>query len=63
MREEFSTPRGYDCPVPAELAERVESAEETQQLSGDFQRTIEDLFRDLYFGLSATLAHAAGVNS
>ena len=63
MREEFRARRGYDLtPFLATFAKRtVGSAEESKRFAADFKRTIADLYRDVYFGVSAQLVHAAGL--
>ena len=63
MREEFQTRRGYDLtPFLATFAKRtVGSAEESKRFAADFKRTIADLYRDVDFGVSAKLAHEAGL--
>ena len=63
MREEFRARRGYDLtPFLATFAKRtVGSAEESKRFAADFKRTVADLYRDVYFGVSAQIAHAAGL--
>ena len=63
MREEFRSRRGYDLtPFLAKFAKRVVGSEaETKKFAADFDRTIKDLYREVDFGLSAKLAHEAGV--
>ena len=63
MREEFRSRRGYDLtPFLPKFAKRVVGSDaETRKFSGDFDRTVKDLYRDVDFGLSATLAHEAGL--
>ncbi len=63
MREEFRARRGYDLtPFLATFAKRtVGSDAETRKFRGDFGRTVKDLYRDVYFGVSAKLAHEAGL--
>ena len=34
---------------------------ETHRFQGDFDRTVKDLYRDVDFGVSAQMAHAAGL--
>ena len=63
MREEFRARRGYDLtPFLATFAKRtVGSADESKRFAADFKRTIADLYRDVYFGGGAKLAHEAGL--
>ena len=63
MREEFRARWGYDLtPFLATFAKRtVGSAEESKRFAADFKRTIADLYRDVDFGVSAKLAHEAGL--
>jgi hypothetical protein len=63
MREEFQARRGYDLtPFLATLAKRqIGSAEETKKFQEDFQQTIHDLYRDVYFATIQRECHAAGL--
>ena len=63
MREEFQTRRGYDVRpwLPVLAGRVVGSATETAKFKDDFQRTIEDLYRDCYWATPGPLAHAAGM--
>ena len=63
MREEFRARRGYELtPFLATFAKRtVGSAEESKRFAADFKRTVADLYRDVDFGVSAKLAHEAGL--
>ena len=63
MRQEFQARRGYDLtPFLATLAKRqVGSAEETKKIQSDFQQTIHDLYRDVYFATIQRECHAAGL--
>jgi hypothetical protein len=63
MREEFQTRRGYDLtPFLPVLAKRqIGSAPETKRFQTDFQQTIRDLYRDVYFATIQRECHAAGM--
>jgi hypothetical protein len=63
MREEFQARRGYDLtPFLATLARRqIGSAAETKNSQNDFQQTIHDLYRDVYFATIQRECHAAGL--
>ena len=63
MREEFQTRRGYDLtPFLATLAKRqIGDAAQTQKFREDFQRTIHDLYRDVYFATIRRECHSAGL--
>jgi hypothetical protein len=63
MREEFSSRRGYDMtPFLGTFANRlIGSPEETGKFKDDFSRTIKDLYRDIDFGVTEKVAHAAGL--
>jgi hypothetical protein len=63
MREEFQTRRGYDLtPFLATLANRqIGDAAQTQKFQADFQRTVHDLYRDVYFATIQRECHAAGL--
>jgi hypothetical protein len=63
MREEFLSRRGYDMtPYLATFANRlIGSPEETGKFKDDFSRTIKDLYRDIDFGVTEKVAHAAGL--
>jgi hypothetical protein len=64
MCEEFQTRRGYDLtPFLATLAKRqIGDAAQTKQFQDDFQRTIHDLYRDVYFATIRRECHAAGLD-
>ncbi len=61
MREEFTARRGYDLtPFLATFAGRtVGSPADTAKFKADFNRTIEDLYRDVYFPTVQRMLHAA----
>ncbi len=61
MRAEFSTRRGYDLtPFLATLAKRtVGSEDETKKFRADFDATIKDLYRDVYFATISRLLREA----
>lgn len=61
MREEFKTRRGYELtPYLLTFAKRtVENDAKTKQFQADFERTIKDLYRDIYFPTIARLLHEA----
>lgn len=61
MREEFLARRGYDLlPYLATFAGRtIEGIEQTETFKSDFQKTVEDLFRDVYFTTIAEKLKAA----
>jgi hypothetical protein len=63
MREEFQARRGYDLtPFLATLAKRqIGDAAQTKKFSDDFQRTIHDLYRDVYFATIQRECHTAGL--
>jgi hypothetical protein len=63
MKEEFLARRGYDVtPWLLVLAGRtVGDAAQTARFKKDFDRTVEDLFRDCYWATPGPLAHEAGV--
>lgn len=63
MREQFNTRRGYDLiPWLPVLAGRVVAgAAQTSAFKKDFKRTIEDLYRDHYWGTLPQLVHEAGL--
>jgi hypothetical protein len=63
MREEFRDRRGYDLTtfLPILAGRLVGSEAETAKFKQDFQRTIEDLYRDCYWATPGPLAHAAGM--
>jgi hypothetical protein len=63
MRAEFSSRRGYDLtPFLATFAKRtIGSDEETGKFRADFDATIKDLYRDVYFGTIARLLREAGL--
>jgi hypothetical protein len=63
MREEFQTRRGYDLtPFLATLAKRqIGDAARTQKFQEDFERTIHDLYRDVYFATIQRECHSAGL--
>ena len=63
MREEFQTRRGYDLTkfLPILAKRTVGSAAETKKFNDDFKRTIQDLYRDVYFSVIAEKLHAAGL--
>jgi len=63
MREEFQTRRGYDLtPFLATLAKRqIGSGAETKKFQDDFQQTIHDLYRDVYFATSQRECRAEGL--
>ncbi len=64
MRSEFKNRRGYDLlPFLATFAKRtVSSKEETKKFQKDFYRTIEELYRDVYFTLSKKILNEAGLD-
>lgn len=55
MREEFATRRGYELkPFLATFAKRtIGSVEQTKKFQTDFDDTIKDLYRDVYFTVIA----------
>ncbi|MGC8641715.1 MAG: glycosyl hydrolase [Isosphaeraceae bacterium] len=61
MREEFAGRRGYGLtPFLATFAGRtVGSAEETARFRKDFEATIKDLYRDVYFATIRRMLHKA----
>lgn len=63
MREQFLTRRGYDLtPFLGTLAKRqIGDAAQTQKFQDDFQRTIHDLYRDIYFATIRRECHSAGL--
>lgn len=63
MREEFKARRGYDLtPFLATRAKRVIGSEaETKKYQDDFQETLRDLFRDVYYTLLQQKIKAAGL--
>jgi hypothetical protein len=63
MREEFKARRGYDMtPFLATFAHRViDDPETSNRFATDFDRTREDLYRDVDFAVSAKLIHEAGL--
>ncbi len=63
MAEEFQARRGYDLtPFLATLAHRqIGDAAQTKKFQDDFQRTIHDLYRDVYFATIQRECHAAGL--
>ena len=63
MREEFRARRGYDLtPFLATLARRqIGNVAETTKFLDDFQQTIHDLYRDVYFATLQRECHAAGL--
>ncbi len=63
MREEFQARRGYDLtPFLATLAKRqIGDAAQTKKFQDDFQQTIHDLYRDVYFATIQRECHAAGL--
>ncbi len=63
MREEFRARRGYEMTqwLPVLAGRVVESAAETAKFKEDFQRTIEDLYRDCYWGTPGPLIREAGM--
>jgi hypothetical protein len=63
LRGEFQARRGYDLtPFLATLAKRqIGGAAQTKKFQDDFQRTIHDLYRDVYFATIQRECHAAGV--
>jgi hypothetical protein len=63
MREEFQARRGYDLtPFLPTLAKRqIGSAAETKKFQADFQQTIHDLYRDVYFATIQRECHVAGL--
>jgi hypothetical protein len=63
MMEEFQARRGYDLtPFLATLAKRqIGDAAQTKKFQDDFQRTIHDLYRDVYFATIQRECHAAGL--
>jgi hypothetical protein len=63
MRQEFQARRGYDLtPFLATLAKRqIGDAAQTKKFQDDFQQTIHDLYRDVYFATIQRECHAAGL--
>jgi hypothetical protein len=64
MRAEFTARRGYDLvPNLVTFAGRtVGSAEDTKKFTADFDATIRDLYRDVYFATIARMTRAAGLD-
>lgn len=63
MREEFEKRRGYELApwLPVLAGRIVEGETATAAFKKDFQRTIEDLYRDCYWSTPGPLAHSAGL--
>jgi hypothetical protein len=63
MREEFGIRRGYNLlPWLPVLAKRtIGSAARTEKFRADFDRTIQDLYRDAFFATAAKKIHEAGL--
>lgn len=63
MREQFQSRRGYDLTpwLPVLAGRVVGSGADTENFKKDFNRTVEDLYRDCYWSTPRPLAHAAGL--
>lgn len=63
MREEFRTRRGYDLLqwLPVFAGRTVNGESGTKTFQQDFRKTIEDLFRDVYWSAPGPLIHEAGL--
>jgi len=63
MREEFKARRGYDVTpwLPALAGRLVVSNARTEKFRADFERTIQDLYRDVYFATAAQMIREAGL--
>jgi hypothetical protein len=63
MREEFQARRGYDLTkfLPVLAKRTVGDTNETKRFNGDFNRTVQDLYRDIYFSVIPQKLHAAGL--
>jgi hypothetical protein len=63
MREEFKARRGYDVTpwLPVLAGRLVVSNARTEKFRADFERTIQDLHRDVYFATAAQMIREAGL--
>jgi hypothetical protein len=63
MREEFQARRGYDLVkfLPVLAKRTVGGKAETKKFNADFKRTVDDLYRDVYFSVVRQRLHAAGL--
>jgi hypothetical protein len=63
MRREFGLRRGYDLiPWLPVLAKRtIGSAAKSNKFRADLERTVQDLYRDIYFATAAAKIHEAGL--
>jgi hypothetical protein len=63
MREEFGVRRGYNLVpwLPALAKRTIGSAARTEKFRADFERTIQDLYRDAYFATASKKIHEAGL--
>jgi hypothetical protein len=63
MREEFQARRGYDLTkfLPVLAKRTVGGTNESKQFNRDFSRTVQDLYRDVYFSVIPEKLHAAGL--
>lgn len=63
MRAEFQARRGYDLTtyLPVLANRVVGSADDTHRFRADFQQTVGDLYREVYFRVIRDKLHAAGL--
>ncbi len=63
MRDQFQSRRGYELTpwLPALAGRVVGSEADTEKFKKDFNRTVEDLYRDCYWSTPKPLANAAGL--
>lgn len=63
MRKEFGTRRGYDLVpwLPALAKRTIGSAAQTEKFRADFERTIQDLYRDVFYATASKKIRQAGL--
>ncbi len=63
MIQEFLTRRGYDLTayLPAFAGRVINSGQDTAKFKNDFDETVKDLYRDVYFKTIAKKLHAANL--
>jgi len=63
MREEFGARRGYNLVpwLPALAKRTIGSAARTEKFSADFERTVQDLYRDVFFATASKKIREAGL--